>query len=310
MVSVGLSLHASAADERVRWDRKKWGPVISHKQFPKDCGLCHTAKNWGVLREDFRFDHKKETGFALEGGHASAVCLRCHNDRGPVKGYTARGCAGCHLDPHRGSNGLDCLRCHNQNSWRVDNVIDVHARTPFPLSGRHRTLQCEECHSRAAAGDYRGTPTECYACHAVDFQRGPSHVANGYSTVCWKCHSTVSFSGARFDHSGLGPNPNCYACHADDYNRAPNHSTVGFPTTCGSCHTAGGSWSGASLNHPFPQNHKGSTCMQCHQGGTPSNFSCLGCHAKPVTDGHHGGVPGYSYSSPACYSCHRNGEAD
>jgi hypothetical protein len=31
------------------------------------------------------------------------------------------------------------------------------------------------------------------------------------------------------------------------------------------------------------------------------------CHDQRRTDEHHSGVSGYSYTSQACYGCHRNG---
>ena len=69
---------------------KSWGPLVPHKTFPADCGLCHVPDRWDVLKEEFGFDHAKKTGVALEGAHATAACLRCHNDFGPVTVYTDR----------------------------------------------------------------------------------------------------------------------------------------------------------------------------------------------------------------------------
>jgi hypothetical protein len=75
------------------WD-KKLGPLVPHKSFPKDYGLCHVPDRWDVIKKDFHFDHEKETGYRLEGAHVTAFCVRCHNDRGPVKTFSVRGCAG------------------------------------------------------------------------------------------------------------------------------------------------------------------------------------------------------------------------
>ena len=86
------------------WDQA-WGTLVPHETFPGDCSLCHLPDRWDVLRQDFRFDHAEVTGFELVGQHATAACLRCHNDRGPVSVYVARGCGGCHVDPHRGRLG-------------------------------------------------------------------------------------------------------------------------------------------------------------------------------------------------------------
>ncbi len=139
------------------WD-SRLGPLVSHRTFPGDCGLCHVPDRWDVLRQDLVYDHEKETGVALEGAHREARCLRCHNDRGPVSAYVARGCGGCHPDPHASSLGLDCQRCHNQVSWRPQGLIAEHARTRFPLYGVHAVTPCESCHLQAPAGQYRGAP--------------------------------------------------------------------------------------------------------------------------------------------------------
>ena len=113
---------------RHSWSRK-WGPMVPHQTFPGDCGVCHLDTSWSVLREEFSFDHERETGFKLEGAHDQAACLRCHNDRGPIHVYTARGCGGCHVEPHKGNLGLDCTDCHNQDIWEPTGLIAEHAHT-------------------------------------------------------------------------------------------------------------------------------------------------------------------------------------
>ena len=134
LASAGVVLLINCRPEiaRQKWN-KEWGPLVPHKTFPTDCGLCHTTEAWGVLREDFSFDHTAKTGYVLQGAHAQAACLRCHNDRGPVSAYLARGCGGCHPDPHASTLGMDCEKCHEQTSWRPTGSIADHARTGFHL---------------------------------------------------------------------------------------------------------------------------------------------------------------------------------
>ena len=137
---------------QLRWN-KDWGPLVPHTTFPRDCSLCHVSRRWDVLREDFKFDHLKETGHKLEGAHADASCLRCHNDRGPARLFSARGCGGCHIDPHKSTMGRDCTRCHGQESWQLRTTqgrqVADHARTRFPLTGMHAVLRCDQCHLKA-----------------------------------------------------------------------------------------------------------------------------------------------------------------
>ena len=50
-------------------------------------------------------------------------------------------------------------------------------------------------------------------------------------------------------------------------------------------------------------------CTDCHTDQTNyASFSCINCHehTQSQTDSEHSGVRNYVYSSPACYSCHRN----
>ena len=134
MMIAAVLLNCKPVERRQAWSRR-WGPLLPHTTFPGDCGICHVPERWDVLVEDFTFDHEQQTGYPLEGAHATAACLRCHNDRGPVGVYVARGCGGCHPDPHAASLGMDCQRCHEQTSWRPTGLIAEHARTRFPLMG-------------------------------------------------------------------------------------------------------------------------------------------------------------------------------
>jgi hypothetical protein len=92
-VSVVLVISCNMVITREGWS-KQWGPVVPHRTFPGDCGICHVTDRWDALKNDISFDHENETGYRLEGRHAEAACLRCHNDRGPVTAYVAHGCGG------------------------------------------------------------------------------------------------------------------------------------------------------------------------------------------------------------------------
>jgi hypothetical protein len=175
--------------ERHRW----WaglGPVLPHDTFPSDCKLCHEGAGWNTLVADFAFDHQAETGVPLHGAHEVAACLRCHNDRGPVDGFAARGCVGCHDDVHRGGLGHGCAECHDERSWRVTNGIDLHRRTRFPLTGVHASTSCRSCHQGAEVGVFSPTPVECVDCHQADLRAAttPDHFALGYVDRCDRCH--------------------------------------------------------------------------------------------------------------------------
>lgn len=291
---------------RQHWNEAEWGPLVPHTQFPGDCSLCHVPERWDRLRPDFTFDHAKETGYALEGAHAQAMCLRCHNDRGPVEAYVERGCAGCHLDLHESTLGLDCERCHSQTDWNPQGLVAEHARTRFPLIGTHAVASCESCHEGAAAGEFRGAPLQCEVCHVDDYTAttDPNHVANGWIMDCQRCHNEVSWSGGDFQHAffpltgghgGLNciechttpgdftsASQDCFTCHDADYQTAPSHIELGFPQDCTECHSTRG-WSPAAFDHsffPLTGEHAGLSCMECHTGGgfTGVPSDCIACH--------------------------------
>jgi hypothetical protein len=259
-MAAGALLNCRLDAPRQGWSRR-WGPVVPHQSFPGDCGVCHVTERWDVLRKDFSFDHEKVTGYPLKGAHAGAACLRCHNDRGPVQFYAARGCGGCHPDPHTSSLGLNCERCHDQTSWRPTGLIAEHARTRFPLFGAHAVAPCERCHPepcRPILG-----PVACDLCHRADLARAtaPDHAASGWTNGCQRCHLPIGWDRAfvRHDffplsggHAGLdctrchtsgvlGKIPSdCYSCHAANYQTAPGHVSSNFPHTCQQCHSITG----------------------------------------------------------------------
>ncbi len=313
------------------WDKER-GPVIPHDTFPADCSLCHTGSNWHTLRSDFEFDHGKETGVELHGAHRETLCLYCHNDRGPVARFAARGCAGCHEDIHNGDLGADCASCHDERTWRPNGQIEQHDRTRFPLIGAHAAVSCERCHEGALQGNFVGESPECVTCHAPDLTRSVvfDHAAQGFTQDCQRCHRPVGWLPAQFDHpasfpliqghanrlcsachtggSYSGLSTDCASCHQDDANRQtdPNHVLAGFGT-CEQCHTIS-AWRPSSWAHtaafPLTHGHAGRRCSECHQGTYQGQSSaCSACHLddyQATTNPNHTQA-GYSTD---CTQCH------
>lgn len=316
------------------------GPVIPHDTFPADCSLCHLGGDWNTLREDFHYDHEAETGVALEGAHAQAQCLRCHNDRGPVAAFAARGCAGCHQDVHEGRLGPNCADCHGQIEWRPRDQIAKHATTRFPLIASHAGVACIRCHPGSEVGNFQRASIDCESCHQDDLQRAtdPDHIAMGWVDSCERCHVPTRWESARTDHSFFpligrhraaactechiggvfqGTPRDCAACHIDEYNRTtdPNHLTAGFSTSCELCHTPNG-WDGARFDHttwPLTGAHSSASCNACHAGGvyqgTPRD--CAACHIdeyNQTSDPNHRSA-GFPTNCEACHSTSRWGGA-
>lgn len=167
-----------------------FGPVLPHDTFPADCNQCHVGGDWQTLAEDFAFDHAAETGVALEGAHAKAQCLLCHNDRGPAGVFQQRGCVGCHEDLHEGRLGPDCADCHTQWNWRPTDQRGEHQHSRFPLIGVHAATACNRCHPGAEVGRFVPTDPECVSCHFDDLAAtdNPNHFGLGLTDHCERCH--------------------------------------------------------------------------------------------------------------------------
>ena len=308
------------------------GPVVPHDSFPADCSLCHVGEGWNRIRKDFEYDHLEHTGLALEGAHSEAECLRCHNDRGRVESFAARGCAGCHEDIHRGQLGRDCTICHGERDWRPTEQIAQHNRTRFPLVGAHAATACWRCHPGAQVGNFARADAECITCHATELQRAttPPHLAQGWTDRCDRCHIPTSWTGAGFNHGTwpltgahaaanctqchpgqtfAGTPRNCAACHIGEYNQVtdPNHVALNFPTNCSECHGTS-SWTGAHFNH------SGLTqaCVDCHlaeyQNTTNPNHASAGfqtnCESCHNTNTWQGAMFSHAGITNGCVDCH------
>ncbi|MBL8755716.1 MAG: hypothetical protein JNK15_20640 [Planctomycetes bacterium] len=319
---------------RQGWSRAA-GPVVPHDSFPADCSLCHIGSDWHTLRPDFAFDHGKRTGVELHGAHSAAACLLCHNDRGPVQQFTARGCGGCHADPHGGRLGANCRDCHDETTWLPKEAIAQHDRTRFPLVGMHAATACFRCHGGAQVGNFAGAFVECGQCHADDYARtaAPNHALVGFSQDCGSCHLPIGWQSARFDHpasfpltfghagrrcgdchatsnSFTGQSSDCASCHTDDYTATtePNHGAAGFATGCVACHDTR-TWRSADWQHPgafaLTFGHAGRRCSECHVGQQYSGTSsdCASCHLdtyQATTNPNHG-TAGFGTD---CAGCH------
>ncbi|MEP6795247.1 MAG: hypothetical protein ABJB16_13035 [Saprospiraceae bacterium] len=314
-------------------------------QFSTDCVTCHSENAWAPAT----FDHD-EKYFPIYSGKHKGVwnqCVDCHTTPGNYVEYT---CVTCHANPetnnkHNGISGYvynstACLACHPNGD--ALGGFD-HNTTSFPLTGAHTTVNCLQCHSNG----YAGTPTECVACHNVDFNQStnPNHAALGLSTNCVTCHTTApGWNPATFNnhndfyvlsgahaliasqcvtcHNGDYNNtPNtCVGCHQVDYNQTnnPNHQAAQFPTTCTTCHSQN-AWTPANWNHDnlyFPiysgkHKNKWDQCIDCHSNASNyATFTCITCHQQSQTNQQHNGVNGYQYVSTACLTCHPDGSAE
>ena len=273
-------------------------------QFGTGCVSCHSTSGW----KPASFNHNLSS-FQLTGQHVNVSCSSCHING--VYKSTPTNCYACHAsnDAHGGQYGTSCGSCHSTSGWKPASFN--HNLSSFQLTGQHVNVSCSSCHVN---GLYKGTPTNCYACHASNDAHGGQ-----YGTSCGSCHSTSGWKPASFNHNlssfqltgqhvnvscsschinGVykGTPTNCYACHAS------NDAHGGqFGTNCGSCHSTSG-WKPASFNHstsgfPLTGAHSGLACTQCHAGGNYSGLSpsCGSCHTAPST---------HSGFGTNCAQCH------
>jgi hypothetical protein len=295
------------------------------------------------------FDHAG-AGWALEGKHATAKCESCHAMKFRVSSATAlskrRGtagwlgletsCASCHRDDdvHRNALGASCENCHDSRAWKPAPRFD-HAKSRYPLTGKHSDVACEKCHLAAQLGVrpnaegkliplFKPVPfKECSACHA-DPHKGR------LSPRCAECHTTRGFKvvdKTEFDHqltryplAGKHRSVSCDACHG------PNLTKRDPPfATCASCHADAHRGEATLAGKP-------ADCAACHgvAGFAPSTFTvaqhrtaafplngkhtavaCAACHTPVAgtTAGRAAKVVRIRVAFARCASCHADAHA-
>jgi hypothetical protein len=259
-----------------------------------DCASCHGTAGWQTTR----FDHARETGFALGGAHAPLDCKSCHTTASQ-KDPLPRDCAGCHrkADPHASRFGEACEKCHGTAAWKpatFDHVRDGR----YELLGRHAKLDCHACHTGVVARQKLGA--ECYGCHRSDDAHG-GRLGQG----CERCHGVEQWrANVEFDHDlvnfplvGLHVAVPCYECHA----------TPSYKGVAQDCHRC----------HQRDDKHKGGLGQDCESCHSPNGwglwefdhakvtgFVLLGAHARATCEGCHKQPPEAVKLSGDCASCH------
>lgn len=266
---------------------------VHQGQFaPRGCADCHGQDHW----KPPAFDHDR-SGFPLTGRHEAVACSRCHPAQaaGSLKfaGVSHASCASCHRDAHAGRLGTQCASCHATGGWnRIEQGRFDHARTRFPLTGRHSKVACARCHAEAGGGlRFQGTPFQtCASCH-----RDPH--AGRLGAQCASCHASEAWSRierGRFDHDrtryplrGRHADVECAACHRQGRPLSLPHEAC---TDCHADHHAG----------QLARRPDAGRCDSCHDtnGFASPRFSVEdhGRTAYPLTGGHLA-VP--------CDACHR-----
>jgi len=277
-----------------------------------ECAKCHTTSEWKTAK----FDHEKETGFALLGHHAQVDCLACHRS-GNYKDKIPKDCYGCHKadDDHAGRFGEKCADCHDNEAWHPVQY-DHLARTKFALVGAHAKLSCHTCHTANVLQQKLGS--DCLACHRAASPHGKS-----FKLACDSCHGLQSWRGdINFDHDltrfpllGLHNVVSCAQCHRTqaftatgtrclDCHKKDDVHKGGLGPNCDSCHTPNG-WALWSFDHlkqtgfALTGAHGRISCADCHRrpaGEVKLAKECVACHQQ---DDIHAGQFGRQ-----CERCH------
>src|SRR5260370_6988809 len=157
-----------------------------------------------------------------------------------------------------------------------------------------------------------GLVTGCATCHngAAATGKRTNHVVT--SAPCESCHkSTVTFAGARMNHTGLVAN--CARCHSRTaaIGKPMKHVVTNAP--CETCHKSTLTFAGARVDHASLS----ATCISCHNGaaaeGRPprhllTTLPCDTCHRTafwtPVTYRHTSLAYVNHGLGIGCNSCH------
>jgi hypothetical protein len=308
-ISLGLALAVFATVPAVAASAQRQSTRSPHGPLNIPCENCHTATGWTPIRAVPEFNHDS-TRYPLRGMHEKVSCTGCHLK--PVFTDVGKNCADCHADIHRRQFGANCAQCHTVNGWNVSvQAINNHFNR-FPLLGAHAVVECDQCHTNAAAGQFTGLSTACNSCHMKDWQNttSPPHAKNAKAfppNECQQCHrsfdtwlnASFSVTGGAFDHAAppinfpltLGhASVACEQCHVGG-----NYQLQIAASDCGNsmCHLT--TWN--QTNDPPHAAHANwfpvATCSQCHTTpagwtGAPfpnhglTGFDLIGRHVSPI----------------------------
>ncbi len=266
-----------------------------------------------------------------------AKCLDCHSE---IKNLINAG-KGYHS--HSEVRGKNCWNCHSEHRGRNYHLVNFyeelfkHYKTQFPLTGKHKEINCGSCHQsefisdnkiRNRAKTYLGLDIKCSSCHE-DFHQGT------LSGSCDFCHGTDSFNPApKFSHdrtqfilSGAHQKAECASCHpvtrrsGKKFQQFKGTAAAGcischrdvhggkFGNQCQSCHTVNSfneinrnRFDHSKTNFPLIGLHQKVNCSGCHTRGLTvqiNHNNCTDCHS----DFHRGEFIS-SAKSFECSACH------
>lgn len=197
------------------------------------CSNCHDQHEWFPTTYDIE-RHNREADYELTGSHMATPCIECHQkeDRSLTFTIENTACEDCHLDdnPHDdqfvdASGKTVCSTCHSTDTWQWASSAFDHDQTDFPLTGRHETVACVDCHPRqtlasgAIVQQFKDVDTTCESCHSED----DPHQGQFVDNTCDRCHNTEALTITEFNHddtrfplTGAHLQTACADCHFEE----------------------------------------------------------------------------------------------
>jgi hypothetical protein len=286
------------------------------------CEGCHSEADWHKIA----LKAGAHPWLSLANGHARTVCAKCH-DRGNLQAPSrGRACVGCHAPVHEADFGKRCENCHEAVLWlgmarKVG--LSAHAKTAYPLLGKHDEVPCAGCHRPALPRNARYRELafkRCNDCHADAHAGRFQPRDNG---ECRACHSESGFRPALFGVALHATTPfplaghhvavACSKCHQKEPTQGRRLDWTLSKTACADCHEN-------PHGNQFAKEMQQSGCATCHTPmdwdipkidhsiwpltGAHASTPCAACHSATEQDRKAGSGPSYRLAPRACDGCH------
>lgn len=291
----------------------------NHQKYEPECEKCHSD-----------FDQSEQTG----------LCLDCHEtiaaDLESIKGFH-----GINKD----IASKECKECHTDHKGREFDIVGLdtdtfnHNKTNFSLEGKHRSINCINCHKQAVTGikevdttqpaakTQTKTQTKTYSYRLEEFQCQNCHGDQSphneqIKDSCDSCHGSDQWQEINYDHDATDFQLNgshqttacqdchikeqykdigkeCNSCHAIDDSHRQR-----FGQKCADCHNEE-KWTDSFFDHDRDTeykllfSHRETTCKACHTEPAATQKLVTECIGCHRPDDIHNGNHGEQ-----CADCH------
>ena len=342
--------HAAGADGQVKYTGMAFARCEDCHSDPHratmagTCQSCHNTHGWKAVAMTVvneKFDHSR-TAYPLRGRHAELRCDQCHATADFKQPIAFQKCADCHQpDPHGGqflkrADGGDCASCHTVEGFKPSLFgVGEHAKSAYPLQGKHATVacstchvpagratlykvkfaQCTDCHRDTHQGQFAGAPhlNRCQDCHNLQGYRPAVYALAQHKKTrfpllgahlavpCGDCHkpaTTATLKNAALFHFD---DLSCTSCHSDPHRgqfaqRMQGRRADGSLAGCEACHSVS-SWRDLTA---FDHSTTKFALQGAHKG-----VACAECHRSPNLEVSLMNVD-FHAAPHACESCHED----